>query len=101
MSSESLLLHTHMRTHVVQCPLNTIRLNNRYVIKLSLIEIYNEQVKDLLNPKAKSLKIRETEAHGVWIDGVTEVCVYPRIVCAQQPYPCFVLCAAPPSTRSL
>ena len=43
-----------------------------YIIKLSMVEIYKETVRDLLNPKGNNLKIRETERKGVWIDGVTQ-----------------------------
>jgi kinesin family protein 5 len=52
-----------------------------YQIKCSYLEIYKEIVKDLLNPTPPSskpgvndpgLKVRETPARGVWVDGLTE-----------------------------
>eukprot|EP00941_MAST-03F_sp_MAST-3F-sp1_P005231 g5231.t1 len=47
------------------------------VIKCTFLEIYNENVRDLLdsNQKANSklrLRIRETKAEGVWVEGLTE-----------------------------
>lgn len=52
-----------------------------YVIKVSMLEIYNETVRDLLNPKGSNLRIRETDRQGVWVDGASEefvTCVQVR-----------------------
>eukprot|EP01114_Cavostelium_apophysatum_P013371 TRINITY_DN3225_c0_g1_i1.p1 TRINITY_DN3225_c0_g1~~TRINITY_DN3225_c0_g1_i1.p1 ORF type:complete len:1612 (-),score=534.39 TRINITY_DN3225_c0_g1_i1:42-4877(-) len=43
-----------------------------YTIKCSFLEIYKEVVKDLLNPTGSNLKVRETPARGVWVEGLTE-----------------------------
>jgi len=40
-----------------------------FIVKLSYVEIYNEKIKDLLDPKTESLKIRESP-EGVYIQGV-------------------------------
>eukprot|EP01017_Pseudomicrothorax_dubius_P042421 TRINITY_DN6922_c0_g1_i2.p1 TRINITY_DN6922_c0_g1~~TRINITY_DN6922_c0_g1_i2.p1 ORF type:complete len:609 (+),score=94.39 TRINITY_DN6922_c0_g1_i2:220-2046(+) len=40
--------------------------------KVSYIEIYNETVNDLLNPKEKSLEIRDHLTKGTYIPGLTE-----------------------------
>jgi kinesin family protein 5 len=55
-----------------------------YTIKCSFLEIYKEALHDLLAPEIKSsnlnapppkLKIRETPAKGVWVEGLTEAFV--------------------------
>ena len=43
-----------------------------YTIKCSFIEIYKETIRDLLDPKATKLRVRENPVTGVWIAGVTE-----------------------------
>jgi len=37
---------------------------------VSFCEIYNEKIKDLLNPKMDNLKIHEEKGKGVYIDGI-------------------------------
>ena len=41
-------------------------------IKSSVLEIYLENVKDLLTSDKTSLRVRETPARGVWVDNLTE-----------------------------
>jgi kinesin family member 5 len=41
-------------------------------LKCSFLEIYKEQVRDLLNPSGANLKVRETPSRGVWVDGLSE-----------------------------
>eukprot|EP01133_Synstelium_polycarpum_P007635 gene7635-8932_t len=45
---------------------------SEFTIKCSFLEIYMENIIDLLNPKNKNLKIRESKSNGVWIEGLTE-----------------------------
>jgi kinesin family protein 5 len=46
--------------------------NLEFRIKVSVIEIYMEKVRDLLNPTKHDLKIREDKTKGVYIQDVTE-----------------------------
>ena len=46
--------------------------NIEYVVKVSLIEIYLEKIRDLLDPKKTNLKIREEKKKGIYIEGCTE-----------------------------
>lgn len=43
-----------------------------FLVKVSIVEIYNERIRDLLDPKKDNLKIHEDKAKGVFIDEVTE-----------------------------
>ncbi|CAK4617175.1 hypothetical protein LEN26_014691 [Aphanomyces euteiches] len=51
--------------------------NMEFVVKVSYIEIYMERIRDLLDPyKTKTnLQVREDNDKGIYIDGVTELCV--------------------------
>ncbi|EGC33388.1 hypothetical protein DICPUDRAFT_154579 [Dictyostelium purpureum] len=47
--------------------------NSEFTIKCSYLEIYMESIQDLLNPKNnKNLKIRESKAMGIYIEGLAE-----------------------------
>jgi kinesin family member 5 len=46
--------------------------NAEFNIKCSYLEIYNEMVNDLLDPKKTNLGVRESPARGVYVDGLTE-----------------------------
>ncbi|CAK8990076.1 Kinesin-related protein 3 (Kinesin family member 3) (Kinesin-1) [Durusdinium trenchii] len=46
-----------------------------FVVKVAIVEIYNERIRDLLDPKKDNLKIHEDKARGVFIGGVTETYV--------------------------
>ena len=50
-------------------------------LKLSYTEIYNEKIRDLLDPSKTNLKIRESPT-GVWIEDVTEhyVSTYEQVL---------------------
>ncbi len=41
-------------------------------MKVSYLEIYNENVNDLLDPTKKNLDIRESRQRGIYIDGLSE-----------------------------
>jgi kinesin family protein 5 len=43
-----------------------------FLVKVSIVEIYNERIRDLLDPKKDSLKVHEDKARGVFIGEVTE-----------------------------
>ncbi|KAK1394515.1 kinesin-like protein KIN-12E [Heracleum sosnowskyi] len=45
----------------------------RYTCKCSFLEIYNEQILDLLDPSSINLQIREDTKKGVYVDNLTEV----------------------------
>ncbi|XP_024516891.1 kinesin-like protein KIF15 [Selaginella moellendorffii] len=46
-----------------------------YGIKCSYLQIYNEQVQDLLDPDSAHLNIREDTKNGMYVDGLQEVVV--------------------------
>ena len=47
----------------------------QFLCKCSFLEIYNEQVFDLLDPASKGLHIRENMKRGVFVDGLIEEAV--------------------------
>ena len=42
---------------------------NEFLVTVSYLEIYNEVIKDLLNPSDKHLKIREQSDMGIYVEG--------------------------------
>jgi len=44
--------------------------NIEFQVKVSTCEIYNEKIKDLLNPHNDNLKIHEEKGKGVYIEGI-------------------------------
>ncbi|KAJ8530787.1 hypothetical protein K7X08_023668 [Anisodus acutangulus] len=46
-----------------------------YQCRCSFLEIYNEQITDLLDPSQRSLQIREDVRTGVYVENLTEECV--------------------------
>eukprot|EP00002_Diphylleia_rotans_P039483 TRINITY_DN9166_c0_g1_i5.p1 TRINITY_DN9166_c0_g1~~TRINITY_DN9166_c0_g1_i5.p1 ORF type:complete len:682 (+),score=200.92 TRINITY_DN9166_c0_g1_i5:343-2388(+) len=48
---------------------------NRFLVTVSYLEIYNEVVRDLLNPTDKDLKIRENPKIGIYVEGLAEMVV--------------------------
>jgi kinesin family protein 5 len=46
--------------------------NIEFTVKVSMSEIYNEKIKDLLNPSKDNLKIHEEPTKGVYIQDITE-----------------------------
>lgn len=46
-----------------------------FSIKVSFLEIYNEKIKDLLDPKKNNLKIHETKQGGIYVKDMTETYV--------------------------
>ena len=43
-----------------------------FTVKVSMIEIYNEKIRDLLDPKKNNLKIHENKKQGVFVGDMTE-----------------------------
>ena len=43
-----------------------------FEVKVSMVEIYNEKVKDLLNPIKDNLQIRQDKKKGIYLQDVTE-----------------------------
>ena len=46
-----------------------------FEIKVSMVEIYMEKIRDLIDPTKTDLKIREEKSKGVFIENVTEFSV--------------------------
>lgn len=44
-----------------------------FIVRVSYIEIYLEKIRDLLNPAANNLSVRESRERGVWVAGAKEV----------------------------
>ena len=47
----------------------------KFMISVSFLEIYNEEIKDLLNPSKKVLKIRESKERGIYVEDLCELIV--------------------------
>ncbi|CAG9335345.1 unnamed protein product [Blepharisma stoltei] len=46
-----------------------------YTLKCSMLEIYKETIRDLLDAETKSLRIKQCPRRGIYVQGLTEVCV--------------------------
>lgn len=49
--------------------------NTEFTVKISMIEIYMEKVRDLLEPSKDNLKVHEEKGKGVYIADITETYV--------------------------
>lgn len=47
--------------------------NREYLLRLSMMEIYNEVLNDLFEPSRTNLKIREHKSKGLYVEGLKEV----------------------------
>lgn len=47
--------------------------STKFLVSVSYLEIYNEVVKDLLNPSPKQLKVREHPEMGIYVEGLAEL----------------------------
>lgn len=47
----------------------------RFVLRCSLLEVYCDELRDLLDPSNHRLRIQETPQKGVFVDGLTQECV--------------------------
>ena len=46
-----------------------------YMVTVSFLEIYNEEIKDLLNPRKQGMKIRENSEKGIYVEDLCELIV--------------------------
>ncbi|KAJ9131508.1 hypothetical protein P3X46_035163 [Hevea brasiliensis] len=49
--------------------------SDKYRIKLSMVEIYMEKVRDLLDLTKDNILIKESKVQGILLSGVTEICI--------------------------
>ncbi|EEF49791.1 kinesin-like protein KIN-1 isoform X2 [Ricinus communis] len=47
----------------------------KYMVKLSMVEIYMEKVRDLLDLSKDNILIKESKSHGILLSGVTEITI--------------------------
>ncbi len=43
-----------------------------FTVKAGMLEIYNEKIRDLLDPSKNNLNVREDKQRGIYVDGLTE-----------------------------
>ncbi|KAL3381826.1 hypothetical protein AABB24_001765 [Solanum stoloniferum] len=48
---------------------------SKYTIKLSMVEIYMEKVRDLFDSSKDNIQIKESKVHGIVLNGATEVAI--------------------------
>ncbi|KAJ8632434.1 hypothetical protein MRB53_025770 [Persea americana] len=48
---------------------------SKYTLKLSMVEIYMERVRDLFDLARDNLQIKESKAQGIFLSGATEICI--------------------------
>lgn len=46
-----------------------------YTLKCSMLEIYKETIRDLLDSDARALSIKECPRRGIYVQGLTEICI--------------------------
>lgn len=46
---------------------------NKFLVRASYLQIYNENISDLLKPERKNLQIREDKKKGVFVEDLSEV----------------------------
>jgi hypothetical protein len=67
-----------------------INSKTKFMVTVSFLEVYNEDIKDLLNPSDKKLNIRENPKMGIYVEDLCELVGYSTYVC-QRSYE-FVVC---------
>ncbi|CAB1096787.1 unnamed protein product [Ectocarpus sp. CCAP 1310/34] len=55
----------------------------RFLVRASYLQIYNEQISDLLKPERNNLTIREDKKRGVFVEGLSEWVVSEMDACGQ------------------
>ncbi|XP_031496899.1 kinesin-like protein KIN-1 [Nymphaea colorata] len=48
---------------------------SEYIVKLSMVEIYMEKVRDLFDLSKGSIQVKESKSRGIFLSGATEVCI--------------------------
>eukprot|EP01028_Stygiella_incarcerata_P011389 TRINITY_DN6437_c1_g1_i1.p1 TRINITY_DN6437_c1_g1~~TRINITY_DN6437_c1_g1_i1.p1 ORF type:complete len:1007 (-),score=355.63 TRINITY_DN6437_c1_g1_i1:282-3302(-) len=51
---------------------NCVDPKNRFLVRASYLQIYNEVISDLLKPERRNLQIREDKKRGVFVEGLSE-----------------------------
>lgn len=51
------------------------KIDAKFLVTVSFLEVYNEDIKDLLNPSDKKLKIHESPELGIYVEGLAELVV--------------------------
>ncbi|XP_043722837.1 kinesin-like protein KIN-1 [Telopea speciosissima] len=59
---------------IFEC-LNCVNVMTVYTVKLSMVEIYMEKVRDLLDLSKDNLQIKEDKVQGIHLSGVTEISI--------------------------
>lgn len=49
------------------------KIDAKFLVTVSFLEVYNEEIKDLLNPSDKKLKIHESAELGIYVEGLAEL----------------------------
>jgi centromeric protein E len=57
---------TDVFSYIEECP------NREFLLRMTYMEIYNELVHDLLDPRNVNLRIREDKQRGVFVEGLKE-----------------------------
>ncbi|XP_019166346.1 PREDICTED: kinesin-like protein KIN-12B isoform X1 [Ipomoea nil] len=65
----------HLFTRIEQEQIKHADEELKYQCRCSFLEIYNEQITDLLDPNQRNLQIREDVKTGVYVENLTEECV--------------------------
>lgn len=54
--------------------------NLEFIVKIQMLEIYMEEIRDLLNPHSKKkIRIRESPAKGIYVENLAEVSVVDNL----------------------
>merc|ERR1719446_1764934 len=43
-----------------------------FILRCSLLEVYREQLRDLLNPQNVGLRVKESPSRGIFVEGLTQ-----------------------------
>ncbi|CAH9122330.1 unnamed protein product [Cuscuta epithymum] len=65
----------HLFTRIEQEQIKHAGKELKYQCRCSFLEIYNEQITDLLDPNPRNLQIREDVKTGVYVENLTDECV--------------------------